>query len=125
MRKWPNRVGKLASAILRTCVAMGINLGATKLPRVTFIIMTEYGRGSKLMVPQHLVILLLKLAVSAALASILTRSSGFLRMLMREERTVPQRVLMALVCSLFFGAGVAARVFTRNAYSAVDLGLEA
>jgi two-component system LytT family sensor kinase len=76
------------------------------------------------MVPQHLVILLVKLAVAAALASILTRSTGFQRMLMREERTLAQRVRMAVVCALIFGAGVAARVFTHDAYSAVDLGLE-
>jgi two-component system LytT family sensor kinase len=76
------------------------------------------------MVPQHLVILLVKLAVAAALASVLTRSVGFQRMLMREERTLAQRVFMAVVCAIIFGAGVAARVFTHDAYSAVDLGLE-
>jgi two-component system LytT family sensor kinase len=76
------------------------------------------------MVPQHLVILLVKLAVAAALASVLTRSAGFQRMLMREERTLAQRVRMALVCAFIFGAGVAARVLTHDAYSAVDLGLE-
>ena len=54
---------------------------------------------------QHLLILLVKLAVAASLASILTRSSGFQRMLMREERTLAQRVKMALVCALIYGAG--------------------
>jgi two-component system LytT family sensor kinase len=76
------------------------------------------------MVQQHLVILLVKLAVAASLASVLTRSSRFQRMLMREERTMTQRVQMALVCALFFGAGVATRVLTHGAYDAVDLGLE-
>jgi two-component system LytT family sensor kinase len=76
------------------------------------------------MVPQHLVILLVKLAVAASLASILTRSSGFQRMLMREERTLAQRVQMAMVCAVIYGAGVATRVFTHDAYAAVDLGLE-
>ncbi|HEX5430362.1 MAG TPA: sensor histidine kinase [Bryobacteraceae bacterium] len=76
------------------------------------------------MVPQHLVILLVKLAVAASLASILTRSGRFQRMLMREERTLGQRVQMALVCSLIFGAGVLTRVVTHDAYQAVDLGLE-
>ena len=47
------------------------------------------------MVPQHLVILLVKLAVAASLASILTRFGRFQRMLMREERTLSQRVQMA------------------------------
>ena len=62
------------------------------------------------MVPQHLVILLVKLAVSASLASILTRSGRFQRMLLREERTLIQRVQMALVCAAIFGSGVAMRV---------------
>ena len=43
---------------------------------------------------------------------------------MREERTLVQRVQMALVCAAIFGSGVAARVVTGSAYQAVDLGLE-
>jgi len=73
---------------------------------------------------QHLLILLVKLAVAASLASILTRSTGFQRMLMREERTLTQRFKMALVCSVIYGAGVAVRVATHGAYQAVDLGME-
>jgi len=53
---------------------------------------------------QHLLILLVKLAVAASLASILTRSTGFQRMLMREERTLTQRIKMALVCAVIYGA---------------------
>ncbi|HVP00872.1 MAG TPA: histidine kinase [Bryobacteraceae bacterium] len=71
-----------------------------------------------------LVILLVKLAVAASVASILTRSQRFQRMLMREERTLAQRVQMALVCSAIFGSGVATRVLTKDAYAAVDLGME-
>jgi len=67
--------------------------------------------------------LLLKLAAAASLASILSRFSGFQRMLMREDRTLVQRVKLALGCSAFYGAGVATRVLI-PAYSAVDLGLE-
>ncbi len=73
--------------------------------------------------PQYLVILLVKLAVAASLASILTRSAAFQRMLMREERRLDQRVKMALVCAAIFGTGVLTRVVA-PAYSAVDLGLE-
>jgi len=73
---------------------------------------------------QHLVILLVKLAVAASLASILTRSGRFQRMLMREERTLAQRVQMALVCAAIFGTGVLARVLNPDAYQALDLGLE-
>jgi len=76
------------------------------------------------MLDQHLVILLVKLAVAASLASILTRSGRFQRMLMREQRTLAQRVQMALVSALIFGSGVLTRVVTRDAYQAVDLGLE-
>jgi two-component system LytT family sensor kinase len=74
---------------------------------------------------QHLVVLLVKLAVAASLASILTRFSAFQRMLGREERTLGQRVQMALVCAVIFGAGVLTRVVATNGdYQAVDLGLE-
>ncbi|MEQ1883428.1 MAG: sensor histidine kinase [Bryobacteraceae bacterium] len=76
------------------------------------------------MVQQHLVILLVKLAVAASLASLLTRSGRFQQMLMREERTLTQRVQMALVCGFIYGLGVATRVVTHDAYQAVDLGME-
>ena len=74
---------------------------------------------------QHLVVLFVKLAVAASLASILTRFSSFQRMLLREERTLWQRVQMAMVCAVIFGAGVLTRVVaTHGDYQAVDLGLE-
>ncbi|HTS76116.1 MAG TPA: sensor histidine kinase [Bryobacteraceae bacterium] len=76
------------------------------------------------MVEQHLLILLVKLAVAASLASILTRSGRFQRMLMREERTLSQRVQMALVCAAIFGTGVLARVLNPESYQALDLGME-
>jgi two-component system LytT family sensor kinase len=72
---------------------------------------------------QQLVILLLRLAVAASLASILVRFTSFQRMLMREERTLVQRVKLGLSLSAVFGAGVATRVLT-GAYFAVDLGME-
>ncbi|MGH9557666.1 MAG: sensor histidine kinase [Bryobacteraceae bacterium] len=68
--------------------------------------------------------MLVKLAVAASLASILTRSGRFQRMLMREERTFAQRVQMALVCAAIFGAGVLARALNPEAYQALDLGME-
>ncbi len=72
---------------------------------------------------QHLVVLLVKLAVAASLASILARFGVFKRMLLREERTLQQRVLLAVSLAAIFGCGVAARILTRT-YRAVDLGLE-
>jgi two-component system LytT family sensor kinase len=76
------------------------------------------------MVEQYLVVLLVKLAVAASLASILVRFGAFKRMLMREERTLGQRCQLALSLGVSFAAGVGARVATRNGYKAVDLGLE-
>jgi two-component system LytT family sensor kinase len=73
--------------------------------------------------PKELVVLLLRLAAAASLGSVLSRFSAFQRMLMREERTLVQRVKLALGCSAAYGAGVATRVFI-PAYQAVDLGLE-
>ena len=55
---------------------------------------------------------------------ILIRSSRFQRLLLREERTIPERLAMALGCGAFFAAGVATRVLTHDTYQAVDLGME-
>ncbi len=75
------------------------------------------------MLEERLVILLVKLAVAASLASILVRSNKFKRMLLREERTFNQRVQLALGFASIFGTGVAMRVLT-GIYKSVDLGLE-
>lgn len=75
------------------------------------------------MLEQQLVVCFVKLAVAAALASILVRAAALKRMLLREERTLIQRVYLALGFSAIFGAGVATRVAT-GVYKAVDLGLE-
>jgi two-component system LytT family sensor kinase len=72
---------------------------------------------------QQLVILLVKLAVAASLASILARSGAFLRMLMREDRTLPQRVKLALAISAVVCAGIGIRILSKG-YAAVDLQLE-
>jgi two-component system, LytTR family, sensor kinase len=76
------------------------------------------------MLEQHLVALLVKLAVAASLASILVRVSAFKRMLLKEERTILQRLQFALGFAASFGSGVAIRVVSRGGYPAVDLGLE-
>jgi len=72
------------------------------------------------MVEPAFVLLLFNLAVAASLASILSRIPAFQRMLLREERSVTQRLEMALAFGSIFGAGAAARVFT-GAYQAADL----
>jgi len=71
---------------------------------------------------EHLIVLMIRLGVVASLASILVRSGRFKRMLLREERTLNQRLLLALSFSTIFGAGVLIRVVQQ--YKAVDLGLE-
>ncbi len=75
------------------------------------------------MVEGYLVTLLVKLGVQASLASILTRSNSVKTMLMRENRTLNQRLQLALWFSAVFAASVATRVFNES-YQAVDLGLE-
>ena len=72
---------------------------------------------------QHYVNLLLKLAVAASLASIMVRFGAFQRMLMREERTLEQRLKLALGFSAVFATGVGTRLLTKT-YRVVDLGLE-
>lgn len=73
--------------------------------------------------PQHLLTLLLKVAVAASLASILSRFGAFQRMLVSEERTIVQRTRLALAITVPFAFGVGTRVFIPT-YQAVDLGLE-
>ena len=75
------------------------------------------------MLEQHLVNLLIKLAVAAAVASILVRSDVLKRALLRDQRTLGQRVQFAFGFAAIFAAGVATRVAT-GVYKAVDLGLE-
>ena len=67
--------------------------------------------------------LLAKLGVAAGIASVLARSNHFKSMLMRENRSLGERLKLGLWLSIVYGASVAARILSRN-YEAVDLGLE-
>ena len=58
----------------------------------------------------YLVSLLVKLAAMAAIASVLARSNRFKAMLMRENRTLGQRLELAMWLCVVFGASVAVRV---------------
>jgi two-component system, LytTR family, sensor kinase len=71
---------------------------------------------------QQLILMLVNVSVALALASVLARIPGFPRMLLREERTMRQRMRMALAFGAIFGASVLMRVIT-GAYQAVDLAL--
>src|SRR5581483_9550839 len=113
MRKWPNRLGKLASA---TLLSMGA--GEEVLESIHY-----NGSGSP-MESQQLLTLLLRVAVAASLASILSRFGAFQRMLMREDRTLAQRFKLALMFWAVYGASVLFRVLNQTKYDAVDLGME-
>ena len=61
--------------------------------------------------------------VASTSVLILVRARALKRMLLREERTLVQRVSLALGFSVIFGLGVATRVVTQ-VYRAADLGVE-
>jgi two-component system LytT family sensor kinase len=67
--------------------------------------------------------LLLKIGVAASIASVGVRSDAARRMLLREERTLAQRVRLALWFAAMFMPGVLVRLVT-GSYSALDLSLE-
>jgi two-component system LytT family sensor kinase len=73
---------------------------------------------------QYVVTLLVKIGIATSLASFGVRGNAVKRMLLREDRTLQQRVRLALWFVLLFMPGVAIRVLTRTAYPALDLGLE-
>lgn len=73
---------------------------------------------------QQIAALLIKVAVSASLASIVMRFGRFQRMLLRNERTLQERLHLALIFSLLFGGSAAVRILSHNQYKAVDLAME-
>ena len=76
------------------------------------------------MLQGYLVTLLVKLATMAAIGSVLARSNRFKAMLMRENRTLGQRLELAIWLSVVFGASVSTRVAGHDTYNGADLGLE-
>ncbi len=73
---------------------------------------------------QQLAALLIKIAVSASIASILMRFARIQRILLRDERTVGERLQLALVFSVLFGASAGVRLLGKHQYPAIDLALE-
>jgi len=71
---------------------------------------------------QFLVSLLVKVGMVAALASILVRWNPVKRMLLREERTLEQRLKFGLWLGTIFAFGVVVRILA--GYQAADLSLE-
>ncbi len=72
---------------------------------------------------QQLAALLIKVAVSASIASILMRFNRIQKILLRDDRTVADRLQLAFIFSILFGASAAVRSWT-NQYPAIDLALE-
>lgn len=73
---------------------------------------------------QQVATLLIRVAVSTSIASILMRFASIQKILLREERTVVDRVKLALLFSVLFGASAAFRILSRDQYPAIDLSLE-
>lgn len=71
----------------------------------------------------QIIILMIKLAAAASIASILSRSARFLALLLREERSLVERLHLTSGISAFCAAGSGARIFTRS-YAAADMCLE-
>ncbi|HEY4085422.1 MAG TPA: sensor histidine kinase, partial [Bryobacteraceae bacterium] len=72
----------------------------------------------------QLITLLVKVGVMAAIASFGVRSAAVKRMLLRDERTLHQRVLLSLWFLGLFAPGEIIRVLSSD-YNALDLALEA
>jgi two-component system LytT family sensor kinase len=72
--------------------------------------------------PFTLVTLLIKLAVTALLAGFIARFGGFRRLLLIEQRTPRQKLLLAAFLGVPFMLGVLARLLAR--YQGADLNLE-
>jgi two-component system LytT family sensor kinase len=75
-------------------------------------------------VQDQLITLLVKVGVMAAIASFGVRSAAVKRMLLRDERTLHQRVLLSLWFLGLFAPGEIIRVLSSD-YNALDLALEA
>jgi two-component system LytT family sensor kinase len=73
---------------------------------------------------QQLAALLIKIAVATSIASILMRFGRIQTILLRDERTVSQRLQLAFIFSLLFGASSEIRILSHGQYQAIDLALE-
>lgn len=72
---------------------------------------------------QQVAALLIKVAVAASIASILMRFARIQQILLRDERTVADRLQLAFIFSVLFAAGAEIRILTPQ-YQAVDLAME-
>jgi two-component system, LytTR family, sensor kinase len=68
--------------------------------------------------------LLIKVAVSASIASILMRFGTIQKILLRDERTVRDRLQLALIFTILYGGSAGVRVLSHDQYPAIDLAME-
>jgi two-component system LytT family sensor kinase len=73
---------------------------------------------------QQLAALLIKVAVATSIASILMRFGSIQKILLRDERSVSQRLQLAFIFSLIFGASSEVRILSHGQYQAIDLAME-
>jgi len=73
---------------------------------------------------EQLAALLLKIAVSTSLASIVMRFGPMQRMLLRDDRTLRERLQLAFIFALMFGSSAEIRILSNDTYRAVDLAME-
>ena len=66
----------------------------------------------------------MKVAVSASIASILMRFVRIQRILLRDDRTLGDRLQLALIFSLLFGGSAVVRILSHGQYAPIDLALE-
>jgi two-component system, LytTR family, sensor kinase len=73
---------------------------------------------------QQLAALLIKVAVATSIASILMRFASIQKILLRDERSVRQRLQLAFIFSFIFAASSEVRILSHGQYQAIDLALE-
>ncbi len=73
---------------------------------------------------QQLAALLIKVAVAASIASILMRFGAMQRILLRDDRTVTDRLQLAFLFTLLFGGSAGVRVLTHGQYPDIDVAFE-
>jgi len=73
---------------------------------------------------EQLAALLIKVAVSASIASILMRFGSIQKILFRDERSVSDRLKLAFIFSVLYGGSAGVRILSHDQYPAIDLAME-
>lgn len=73
---------------------------------------------------QQVAALLIKVAVAASIASILMRFARMQKILLRDERSVSERLQLAFIFSAIFGTTAVFRLIAHHQYQALDIAFE-